>query len=72
MMGKLGYITYWLLRVPETAQNHQISHAGLPFLVVTGALKQMPEIAKESSYLPSLLVQISFTTKKSFCNVAQI
>ena len=48
MMGKVGCVSYWLLRLLELAQSHQISHAGLPFLVVTRALKQMPEIAKES------------------------
>lgn len=58
MTGKIRYfITYWLLRLPESAQNLQkISHTGVSFLAVTGALRQMPQISKESSHLPSLLV----------------
>lgn len=53
MMGKIRYISYWLLRLQESAQTLQkISHGGLSFLSVVRGLWEMPQIPKETHLLP--------------------
>lgn len=57
MMGKIRYISYWLLRLQESAQTLQkISHVGLSFLSVVRGLWEMPQISKESPHLSVTLL----------------